>query len=381
MVDHRSGRSLAVAASVIGHAARAAADARPAGHPPTVVGGSLTAEFKRQQLETDTAPRTDLADIESDLRRWRGVAAVAARHVGARVIAAGTSPDVVHPQVVRDARYEAMAERYGLIGREHLTCGCHVHVAVASDDEGVVALNGMRVWLPTLLAISANSPFWQGQESGYASFRTQVMGRWPTSGPSDLFASGADYRSTVRNLVATGVLRDEAMVYFDARLSARYPTLEVRVADVCQDVQDTLVLAALCRALVDTAVAEEAAGVPVDRVPTQMLRLAMWQASKDGLDGVLLDPHTCEARPAADVVAMLLEHVRAALDANGDLERVEARLAEICATGNGARRQRGVLARTRRLPDVVADLARVTAGLEGPIRGDRETEAPPPQRR
>ena len=364
VVDQRSGRSLAVAASVIGHAARAVAESEHLFLPSTGPGGSLTAEFKRQQLETDTPPRTELAHVEHDLRRWRGVAAAAARHMGARVIASGTSPDVVHPQVVRSDRYQAMVERFGLTGREHLTCGCHVHVAVESDDEGVVALNGTRIWLPALLALSTNSPFWQGQDSGYASFRTQVMGRWPATGPSDLYASGLEYRSAVRAMIGTGVVRDAAMVYFDARLSARYPTLEIRVADVCQDVRDTALLAALSRALVDTSVAQAEAGIPVARVPTRMVRLATWQASKEGLDGLLLDPYTCAARPAPDVVAALLDHVRPALEAAGDLERVNARLEEILTSGSGARRQRAVMARTHRMADVVADLARVTAGLD-----------------
>jgi carboxylate-amine ligase len=228
----------------------------------------------------------------------------------------------------------------------------------------VTALNRMRVWLPTLLAISANSPYWHGKDTGYASYRHQAMARWPSAGPTEVFASGEHYRSTVAAMVASGVILDEAMIYFDARLSARYPTVEIRVADVCLDVRDAVLVAALCRGLVDTAVSDEVAGVPVPDVSAAMLRLAMWQASRDGLDGDLLDPATCRPRPAGEVVSSLYEYVRPALDATGDAEAVKLRLAEVLEAGNGAHQQRQVLQRTHQIADVVAHLARVTAGQQ-----------------
>lgn len=361
VVDHESGRPVSVAGRVLGQAARLPVGGASTEEP----GGTLDAEFKEQQVETDTPPREDLEALETDLRGWRDVAVVAARRVGARIVASGTSPLQVEPQLVHDARYERIVERYGLTATEQLSCGCHVHVAVEDDDEGVVALNRIRAWLPVLLAVSANSPFWQGKDSHYASFRSQAMARWPSSGPTEVFESGAHYRRVVEEMVASGVLLDEAMVYFDARLSASYPTVEVRVADVCLDVRDAVLVAALCRALVDTAVAEEAAGVPLPAVSTSMLRLAMWQASREGLEGALLDPATCRPRPAYDVVDDLVEHVREALEANGDSDRVHARLAELRETGNGARQQREVLEKSNRMAEVVAHLARVTAGQQG----------------
>ncbi|MFC5729908.1 MULTISPECIES: carboxylate-amine ligase [Nocardioides] len=360
VVDKESGRPRSVAGRVI----------RQAGVPAPVrgsdaedePGGRLGSEFKQEQVETDTSPRASMADLETDLRQWRDIAVVAARKVGARVVATGTSPAAVTPHLVRDERYERMSERYGITATEHLTCGCHVHVAVESDDEGVIALNRMRVWLPALLALSANSPYWNGKDTGYASFRSQAMARWPSAGPTELFASGEHYWSSVARMVATGVILDEGMVYFDARLSARYPTVEIRVADVCLDVRDAVLIASLCRGLVDTAVSDDAAGVPVPEVSTAMLRLAMWQASRDGVDGELLDPATCRPRPGREVVARLYEHVRPALEATSDAHAVQMRLAEVMATGNGARQQRQVLRRTHQIGDVVAHLARVTAG-------------------
>ena len=369
LVDPTSGRPVAMAGKVIprthsllGPSEVPEGAEATSGHP----GGTVTEELKQEQLETDTPPRTDLDDLEADLRRMRAVVATAAHQVGAVLVAAGTSPVPVAPELVPDERYEAMVRHVGITATQHLTCGCHVHVGIASDDEGVVALNGIRPWLPVLLAYSANSPFFQGQDTGYASYRAQMMARWPATGPNELFTSGEQYRATAEKMVRTGVLLDSAMLYFDARLSSRYPTLELRVADVCLDVRDAVVVAAFARALVDTAVAAHAAGVPPDPVPTSMLRLAAWQASRAGLDGDLLDPFTSDPRPAAEVLGLLLTHVRAALEANGDLARVESRTAQVLATGTGAHRQREVMDRTHDLAAVVADLARATNAGAGP---------------
>lgn len=284
LVDPASGRPVALATKVIrrSHTLLASSEVADGVEPTDEPGGTVTKELKQEQVETDTPPRTDLDHLEADLRRMRAVVAAAARDAGAAVVAAGTSPVAVVPELVPDERYEAMVQHVGITAVEHLTCGCHVHVGVASDDEGVVALNGIRPWLPVLLAYSANSPYHQGRDTGYASYRAQLMARWPGTGPHELFTSGAQYRETAEKMVATGVLLDSGMLYFDARLSARYPTLELRVADVCPDVRDAVVLAALARALVDTAVAEHAAGVPPEPVPTPLMRLATWQASGPG---------------------------------------------------------------------------------------------------
>lgn len=363
VVDSESGRPLTVSERVLGRA-ESRSDVETGHGTEQEPGGSLGAELQRQQLETDTPPRTALADLDDDLRRWRDVAIVAARDTGARIVAAGTSPMPVTPQPIRDERYEHMMERFGLTTAEQLTCGCHVHVSVDSDDEAVAVLDRIRVWLPSLLAISANSPFWQGEDSRYASFRSQAMVRWPSAGPTDVFGSASAYHDRVSAMVGSGVLLDKGMVYFDARLSHHYPTVEIRAADVCLDARDAVLLAALCRGLVDTAATDWAAGRPPPATPTAMLRLATWQAGREGVDGSLLDPLTSRPRPAIEVLGDLVEHVRPALTEAGDVDLVEERLQQVLVRGNGARRQRAVLEKTYRLTDVVADLARVTAGHE-----------------
>jgi carboxylate-amine ligase len=358
LVDLESGRPRSVAGQVL----RARASQEGGVDDADRVGGSLQSEMKQEQLEADTTPHTDMLEMQVELRSWRDTAIRAARDAGARLLAVGTSPLPVEPTLVHGPRYEEIAARYGLTAAEQLTCGCHVHVSVDSPDEAVGVLDRIREWLPVLLALSANSPFWQGNDSGYASFRAQAMSRWPTAGPTDVFGSAAAYQERVAALVATGVVMDEGMVYTEARPSHQYPTVELRAADVCLDVRDTVLVAALCRALVDTAAEQWSAGQPPVSTPTAVLRLAVWQASRDGLGGVLLDPLTARPRPAREVVDQLLEHVAPALRSTGDDDLVGERVEALLARGNGAVAQRAVLERTGQLVDVVADLARVTAG-------------------
>src|SRR6476661_1467462 len=166
------------------------------------------------------------------------------------------------PEVALRGRLGGTWDRYELTARERLTCGCHVHVSVESDEEGVGVLDRIRVWLPSLLALSANSPFWNGQDSGYASYRSQAFARWPSWGPADRYGSAEAYHRLVRRMVLSSVILDPGMVYFDARLSQHYPTVEIRAADVCFTVEEAIVGAALCRGLVETAALEWAAGMP-----------------------------------------------------------------------------------------------------------------------
>jgi carboxylate-amine ligase len=322
--------------------------------------GSLVHELTQQQLESNTAPHETMASLEGELVAWRSRAASAARRAGAILMASGTAPVPVVPLQVHTERYDRMVEQFGVLAREHLTCGCHVHVAVASLEEAVGILDRIRTWLPPLLALSANSPFWQGAETDYAAYRAQVMRRWPASGPLDVLGSAEGYRALVESMIATGVLLDEGMVYFDARPSVANPTVEIRVPDVCLSVGDTVLVAALCRGLVETAAREWAAGVPAEAVPTELVRLATWQAARWGLGGDLLDPTTSLRRPARDVVATLVGHIRPALRAAGDEGLVDERVDRVFARGTGAARQRAALQAGGRLDAVVAMLLRET---------------------
>jgi glutamate---cysteine ligase / carboxylate-amine ligase len=169
LVEPETGQPQAVAGTVLAAARQAAGPA---------AGATLEFELKQQQLETNSEPCRTLGELHREIRRGRAAAAAAAERAGVRVAALATSPVPVEPEVVGTSRYRRMAEVFGLTAHEQLTCGCHVHVGISCDEEGVAVLDRIGPWLPVLLALSANSPFWQGQDSSYASFR--YMESWGT---------------------------------------------------------------------------------------------------------------------------------------------------------------------------------------------------------
>ena len=326
---------------------------------------NLSHELQQQQLETDTRPCHSLDEVDAELRRWRRAAALAAERAGAQVAALATSPIAVEPATTPEPRYRRMVEEFGLTAHEQLSCGCHVHVAVNSGEEGVAVLDRIRPWLPPLLALSANSPFWQGGDSGYASYRSQVWGRWPSAGPTGTFGSLDGYRTAIQELLASGTVLDEGMVYFDARLARHQPTLEIRVADVCLHAEDAVLLAALARGLVETSARAWRAGVDPPPVRTELLRLATWRAGRSGTEAELVHPTTGRPVPAAVAVQALLDHVTPALADAGEFDTMRELLRAVLRRGTGSRVQRAVFARTGQLADVVADAVTRTAARAG----------------
>ena len=322
----------------------------------------LMPELKAQQLELGTRVCTGLADVAGELRHWRDRAEAAANAVGAHVAALATSPVAVEPIQTDGERYARLLDTFGHTAREVLTGGCHVHVSIDGEDEGVAVLNRIRIWLPVLTALTANSPFWQGRDTGYASFRSQVWNRWPSAGPTELFADAADYRRQVSDVLATETVLDTGMLYFDARLSEKWPTVEVRIADVALRVEDAVTLAGLVRGLVETAAREARAGSPAAAVGVPVLRLASWRAGRSGLGGELVHPHTGRPAPASDVLAALLDHVRPALADAGDLQLVSDGLSALLRRGTGADLQRRVHRETGDLHAIVRAAVDVTAG-------------------
>jgi carboxylate-amine ligase len=342
LVDPESGEPRALAAAVLARAALA------------VPGQDVfEKELYGQMLEFATHPQSDMAELGEEIVRCRKEAARLAGELGCAVVALAASPLPVSPSISVNRRYQWLAEQYGIATRDQLVCGCHVHVAVESDEEGVAVLDRVRPWLPALVAISANSPFWQGSDTGYASYRSRVWARWPSAGPTELFRSAQRYHRLVADMVATGVILDEGMVYFDARLARRYPTVEIRVADVCLRAGTAVLVATLARALVETAAREWREGrEPVDH-GVGLQRLAGWRAARSGLGGELLDPGTLRPRAAPAVLDALLAHTRDALAGSGDLAAVEEGVERLLRCGNGADEQRELLATAGSLRDVV----------------------------
>ena len=348
LVDPDSGRPVAVAGSVLAQANAQHAEL-------------IEAELQQQQVEIGTRPCETLAELAGQLAHWRSEAAAAAERAGARIVASGTSPLPVTPELTVKPRYQRMVEAFGLTTAEQLTCGCHVHVGIESADEGVAVIDRIRPWLPAILALSVNSPYWQGVDTGYESFRSQAWTRLPTAGPTDLFGSAAAYHAEVERLLRTEVVLDLGMIYFDARLSHHLPTVEIRIADVCLYRDDSLLVAALIRALVETAIRDWQAGVPAATVGTSVLELATWRAGRSGLGGELIDPLGGQPLPARRVLADLIEHVGQALADQGDNDLVADLLEALLDRGTGAVHQRRWAREKEDLGAMVLRLADVTA--------------------
>ena len=323
-------------------------------------GDSLGEELFLQQIEVATRPVVSVSELMREIRRCRKAAGRAAEAAGAVAVAV-PAPVLVDPQedVTPKPRYQRIYDEFGEISRQSLACAMHVHIDVSNDDEAVAVVDRIRPWLPVLTALSANSPYWRGRDTGYASWRTQTWTRWPSNGARESFGDVETYRRTTQKMIEWGAAFDPAMVYFDVRLSETYPTVEVRVADVCTEVEDAALVAALTRALVTTS----AAGTNASTAwRGDLLRVAAWRASRHGLSGQLVHPETFALAPVRDVLNALVEYVGDSLDDAGDREFVLDAFEHLLARGNGASRQRSVYEATGGdLQAVVKDLSERTA--------------------
>ncbi len=335
LLDPRSGLPVAQ-----GERVRAAADLQP-----VLDGDEVEPELLQAQVEVATPICESLADVGGHLTRLRGAVGAAADRVGCRLSASGTAPfsGPIPVPVTDKPRYRAMLRDAPQLVDEQLISGMHVHVAIPDRESGTAALARLRPWLPVLVAMGANSPLWDGRDTGFASWRTIVFGRWPVSGPPPVFADAADYDRRAELLVDSGVIRDRGQLYWQARLSERFPTLEVRALDVQLRVEDAVLLAGVVRGLVATALREVRDGAPPPGGPPELVAAANWQAARHGLGGALLDPRDGQRRPAGDVVVALVDHIGGALEATGDLPLVEASVRRLLRGGTGAVRQRRAL--------------------------------------
>ncbi|GAB3783840.1 carboxylate-amine ligase [Nocardioides ungokensis] len=338
---------------------------------------SLDKELFQHQLETRTEPTADLASLREQLVAARDTAGRAARALGLAAVAVATVPLADDVRLTPDDRYEDMVVRYAEIARHSGTCGMHVHVAIESDEEGVAVIDRIGPWLPALRAVSANSPYADGRDTGYASWRSQLWSHWPSAGPTEAFWSLAAYRQLCRELMEFGAARDPGMLYFDARLSARQPTVEVRIFDVCTDPADAVLLAALVRGLVEHTARCWRSGDAPPVWRTESLRAAHWRASRLGVADTLVHPVLRRLAPAGEVLQAVVGHVREELEEAGDAGLVAEGMARALDGGGGAVRQRAAYARVGSIEGVVDDLVErseavwATGGAREAPRGRR----------
>lgn len=319
------------------------------------LGDDVHPELHRSQLEINTSVAASLADVRRDVTELRRRLGDVVAERGYRLAASGTHPfsrwtedPEVHP------KYEVVEREYQQLAREQIICGVHVHVGIDDPERAIAVVNGVGPWLSPIVALAANSPFWGGRDTGYASYRTELWRRWPMATTPGPFADRAEYEALVDALFRTGSIDDHARIYWDVRPSAKFPTVEFRVADVGLTVDDTVMVTGLVRGVAATAAAAADAGKPARPVRPELLRAATWRAARYGIGGTLIDVEAGEAFPARELIGRFLERLRPALVDLGDWDEVSGLVGLVLADrGTGADRQRRVLAETGDLSAVV----------------------------
>ena len=312
----------------------------------TELHGSVKADVQHElhlsQIEMASPICQTLKDVREQVTNVRGRLAVAAERSGSALVAAGTNPMpyITGPTVTPTERYQHMTQRYEQLARDLLIFGCHVHVSMPSRDVGLQVMNRSRRFLPILQAISANSPYWHGVDTGYASYRRELWIQWPVAGPPPHFDNLDDYHQAIGRLLQSEAISDETKIYWDIRLPVKLPTIEYRVMDTMTEISHVVAVVGLIRALVQTIIRDIEASVPAPKVDASVLRAAMWQAARYGMTGHLIDPEICRTVAAADFLKTTIDYVRGELEENGDAEEVLPVLQGIAASGSGAERQR-----------------------------------------
>lgn len=320
--------SLAPTASAL-RAKRALADV---GHP-----GAFTSEFLTCQLEYATSPLRTVDEARAQLSAARLAAAEFAAGEDSILGPVSTPFGTGDAHVSPSTRYREIARWLADIAGGHHVCGCHVHVEIEDAEARVRALNRLRPWLPVLLSLAGNSPFWHSRITGFRSWRTVMMRRLPTMGCPPMFRDHAHYRRHLDQLMRLRASPDAASLAWAARLSDRFPTVEVRVFDTQLEPDDSLLLAALVRAIL---VAEDLVVLPLD---TDLIDATLWMAAREGLNAALIDPVTGESSSARMLIQDLLLLIQPHLEEAGDDEFVRERMALLRSDGTGADRQLAAL--------------------------------------
>lgn len=312
--------------------------------------GRVTDEWLDCQIEYATPVLSTASEAFEDLWAFRKNLSSTADDLGLLATALGTAPQISGaPPVISDgSRYREMAALAPAIASEQFINGMHVHIGVPDRETGIVALNGLRRWLPVLTALSANSPLWRGSDSGFASWRSIQYRRWVICGVPPHFQNADDYDSRISAFQRSEVIDDEAMVGWLIRLSPRHQTVEIRACDVQMHTEDALTLALLMRGIVDAEISHPVANV----VPTDLVDIAHWQAARFGLAGNLMDAEAQRNVPAAAATWAMFDRAKRDLLRNGDEERVRTGIRRLLQFGTGAARQRKVFAE-RGIPGVL----------------------------
>lgn len=324
-------------------------------------GGEVTSEYLTSQIECLTEPVSTGAEAEVQLRHLRGLIGWHAQEQQAIAASSGTPFATTRSSAISPSpHYDAVAEQLGHLSRDHEVNGLHVHVEVLDDEERVRALDRVRGWLPVLLALTGNSPFVEGRDTGFASWRSIQIRRLPASWSPPHFRDLGEYRAGVQRLIDLRAIADAASLSWAVRISERYPTVEVRVFDAQLTPEDSVLAALLSRAIV---LAEDQ---PPAAFGADVIDASLWTAARRGMDARVIDPTTGEVDDAWAVADRMQAVIAPALRGLGDEERVRDGLARLRTGGTGATRQRRSVAQSG------------TAGLAHLLRAGAPAPVPAP---
>jgi carboxylate-amine ligase len=293
------------------------------------LGDSVTSELLQSQIEIASPIFHALDEAHDSMARMRSGLAELVATFGLRLVAASTHPlGAWREQVVTEKpRYDQLMSDFRIIGQRNLVCGMHVHVAIPPDVDRVVLMNRLMPWLPVFLALSTSSPFWNRHITGLMSYRQATYDEWPRSGIPDFFRDEADYRDFIELMTTAGAVRDGSYFWWAIRPALKYPTLEIRIADVCTRVADGVALAALARALVATFVARPDIGAPYTTHTRRIIDENRWRAKRDGIAARFIDEQTRSDVALAELLPQLrtlIEPEAERLGCKPALERLDA---------------------------------------------------------
>lgn len=323
--------------------------------------GEVKAELMESVLEISTEPVRNTAEAGDQLRALRGhVAARAAEHDLA-IASAGTHPYArwEDQRIAARDRYRDLIRELRFIARQELLFGLHVHVGVDDPDQAIHVADGMRVHLPILLALSANSPFWRGDRTGLMSTRTSIFRAFPRVGVPTAYGSWDRYEREVEFMMRSGVMSDPTYVWHDVRPHPTFGTVEIRVCDGQTRVEHTLALAALIQAMVHELAAHYDEGKQLGDVPWQILDENKYLAAIHGLDGELVDLPTSDRVATRDLAKRLLERLRPHAEQLGSADAL-AGIEDILERGTGGDRQVLVYDANQDLTEVMREMVDLT---------------------
>jgi carboxylate-amine ligase len=323
----------------------------------------INPELMQSVLEITTPVCRTAGDALGELRRLRTYVGDVAREKGLRVGSAGTHPFSLfeRQRITARDRYRALVDQMQYIARRELIFGMHVHVGVDDPEKAIQVVNGLLAHVSSLLALSANSPFWRGEPTGLASMRQMIFAAFPRSGPPPRFRDYAEYAEVVGQLEKTGCIADYTHIWWDIRLHPRLGTVEIRICDGVTRVEEVAALAAYCQALVKLYCEQFERGEEIPSYHRVLTTENKWLAARYGLDAPVMDLATGKRNriPVAQIVRRTLRQIEPHARELGSDRELEG-IREILAKGNGAERQQRVFNANRDIVEVVREIADAT---------------------